>query len=115
MKQEPIEKSKTRNPWPRQKRRAAQLAIIWELKTYKAMKADIEAIEREVDEEAAPSATDIRESIYLESKQINHQGGFNTSIVIGHPSRSTGDPTISKAEAIRRYRESLMMEPNTGK
>jgi predicted transposase YdaD len=107
MKQKPIPKSKIENPWPRQKRKAAQWVIIWDLKTYKAMKADIEAIERDIDEEAAPSATDIRESIYTQRKQFEPEGGFNTEVVLGKTIHPVGNPTVSKAEAIRRYRESM--------
>jgi hypothetical protein len=107
MKQKAISKSKILNPWPRQKRKAAKLAIIWDLKTYTAMKADIEAIENDIDEEAAPTATDIKENIYTQSKEIRFKGGFNTSVVIGNPTHQSGDPTISKTEAVRRYRESI--------
>lgn len=107
MKHKPIPKSKIENPYPRQKRKAAQWVVVWDLKTYKAMKADIDAIEKDIDEEAAPSATDIRDNIYTESKQMEFKGGFNTKVVIGKEIHPTGDPTISKAEAVRRYRESM--------
>jgi hypothetical protein len=99
--------SKIKNPWPKEKRKAARQVIEWDLKTYKVVKADIEETEKEIDEMASPSATDIRENIYTKSKEITFGGGFNTSVVIGTPTRDVGDPTVSKAEAISRYQKSM--------
>ncbi|HBF39787.1 MAG TPA: hypothetical protein DDW50_21045 [Firmicutes bacterium] len=108
MKQKPLSGSKMINPWPKEKRRAAQKVIEWDLFTYESVKKDIERAIREIEEIAAPTATDIRENIYLESKEMRFIGGFNTGVVIGKPIHSSGDPTADKAEQVRRYRQTLL-------
>lgn len=102
-----ITNSTIKNPWPKEKRKAARQVIEWDLWTYKAMKEDIEEMEKEIDEIAASSATDIRENIYSNSKNMDFNGGFNTSVVIGTSTRNTSDPTLSKVEKINRYKESM--------
>jgi hypothetical protein len=102
-----ISTSKILNPWPEQKRKAAQTVIKWDLLTYKVMKVDLESFQKEIDEEAAPSATDIRESVYSKSKEMTFNGGFNTSMVIGTETRNASDPTASKAAAIEAYRKTM--------
>ena len=104
-KQESI--SKILNPWPEGKRKAAQIMIKWDLLTYTVTKADLDLFQKEIDEEAAPSATDIRKSVYLKSKDMSFGGGFNTSVVIGSETRNTSDPTASKAAAIEAYRNTM--------
>jgi hypothetical protein len=105
MKRQSLPKPKILNPWPPRKRRANKEAIEWELKTYKAMRQEIDEVMHEIDEMAASSARDIRESIYTKSKEMTFPGGFNTSVIIGKPVRNANDPTADKAEQIRRYRE----------
>jgi hypothetical protein len=103
-----LPKSKVKNPWPKEKRLAARKVIEWDLFTYESVKKDIERVIEEIEEMAAASATDIRENIYSQSKQVQFDGGFNTSIVIGKPPHGPGDPTADKAEVIRKYRQAVL-------
>ncbi len=101
-------KSKSKNPWPKEKRLAARKVIEWDLFTYESVKKDIERVIQEIEEIAAPTATDIRKNIYTESKEMKYVGGFNTGVVIGKTFHSAGDPTANKAEQVRRYRQILL-------
>jgi hypothetical protein len=108
MKRQAIPKSKLCSPWPIQKRKANREAIEWDLKTYKAMKKEIDDILQEIDDMAAPTATDVRSSIYSiphKSTFKPRQLGDQPEYIASHPTRNEGDPTASKAEEIRRYRE----------
>jgi len=71
------------------------------------MKRQIELHEKEIDDMAAPSATDIRESVYIKSKNMSFKGGFNTSVVVGNTVRNTNDPTADKAHEIMFFRNSI--------
>jgi hypothetical protein len=103
-----LPKSKVKNPWPKEKRWAARKVIEWDLFTYESVKKNIEKVMEEIEDMAAPSATDIRENIYTQSKQVQFNGGFNTSIIIGKPIHGSGDPTADKAETIRKYRQIML-------
>jgi phage transcriptional activator, RinA family len=103
-----LPKSKIKNPWPKEKRWVARKVIEWDLFTYESVKKNIERVMEEIGDMAAPSATDIRENIYTQSKQVQFNGGFNTSMVIGRPVHGSGDPTSDKAESIRKYRQVML-------
>jgi RinA family phage transcriptional activator len=111
MKQEPIPKSKILNPWPRQKRNINREVIEWDLRTYEVMKAEIAAMAKEIDEMAALSAVDIQGNIYAiphKSDFKPRQEGDQPEYITSHAIRAESDPTASKAEAIRRYRATML-------
>lgn len=108
MKRQPNPKSKILNPWPKQKRRKAREVIEWDLKTYEAVKKEIEEQLQEIEEMTAPSAVGIQENIYLcppDPNFIPRQEGDMPEYIRGKTSKSVlSDPTVEKAEQLRRYR-----------
>lgn len=112
MNKQPIPKSKVLNPWPKAKRRAAKQAIEWDLRTYEAMKKEIEEQLQEIEEMSAAAATDIRENIYLRPRDRQfkpRQIGDTPTYIGGKTSRSNlSDPTADKAEQLRRYRAKVL-------
>jgi Trp operon repressor len=101
------------NAWPRKKRLAARLVIVWDLMTYYSTKAELAASLADALEEisgiASPPATDIRENIYLQPKIPfkPRQKGDRPEYIKGHPERPTSDPTPARAEQLRRYKEAF--------
>ncbi len=112
MKKEPMPKPKVVNPWPMQKRRAYKHVIEWDLKTYPAMKAEIEAEIREIEDMASPEATILRDNIYLtprNQKAKPRQEGDEPSYMHAKSSKvSFSDPTVEKAEQLRKYRMQIL-------
>jgi hypothetical protein len=111
MKRQTMPKSKLCNPWPNQKRKANRMAIEWDLKTYQAMRKEIDDMLQEIDDIAAPSAVDVRSSIYSIPHKVTfepRQLGDQPQYIPSHPTRNESDPTASKAEQIRKYRESRL-------
>lgn len=78
-----------------------------DLRTYHAMKKQIEQYEKEINDMATPPATDIRENIFTKSKSISFGGGFNTSVIIGNTVRNTNDPTMDKVCEVISFRNSI--------
>ena len=107
-----ISRSRIVNPWPSQKRKAYKTVIEWDLKTYKAMKMEIEAEIVAIEEMVAPSATDIRENIFIVPRSHRpkaRQEGDLPTYIHGKTTRvNYSDPTANKAEQIRRYRSQLL-------
>jgi hypothetical protein len=87
------------------------MAIEWDLKTYQAMRKEIDDMLQEIDDIAAPSAVDVRSSIYSIPHKVTfepRQLGDQPQYIPSHPTRNESDPTASKAEQIRKYRESRL-------
>jgi hypothetical protein len=62
---------------------------------------------QEIDDIAAPSAVDVRSSIYSIPHKVTfepRQLGDQPQYISSHPTRNDSDPTTSKAEKIKRYR-----------
>jgi AraC-like DNA-binding protein len=97
---------KIKNPWPEQKRRAYLAAIEWDLKTYEAMQTELRDLQADIDELAAPPATDIRGNIYA----IPHSrpDTLFPEYLKSHPARPLSDPTPDRAELISEYRARML-------
>ncbi len=110
-KNQPLPKPKLKSPWPEQKKRINRAAIEWDLKTYPAMKREIEEVLQTMDDIAAPSAVDVRSSVYSiphKSSFKPRQLGDQPEYIVSHPVRHDSDPTANKAEQLRQYRETVL-------
>jgi hypothetical protein len=102
---------KITNPWPEQKRRAYLAAIEWDLRTYEAMQTELRELQADIDELAAPPATDIRGNIYAIARPANissQPDNIFPEYLKSHPTRSTNDPTPDRAELISEYRARVL-------